>query len=226
MQIALLLGSFNPVHRGHVAVARWALASGKFDQVMVVPTPQNPMKTSDELAPWQDRLSMLHLAFDCVQGVQISTVEMDLPTPHYTINTIEHLEKLHPADTFSILCGSDILKQLPHWHRSDELQEMVDFVAYPRLDESSELPQYAENSSDIRSGKLLTGLDASVLAYIELHGLYFASPISQARRAWAAADLSQVINIAVNNPQSDELEKMAQMAREILDFRCTDLYNP
>lgn len=226
MKIALLLGSFNPVHRGHTAIARWALDRGAFDRVMVVPTPQNPMKTADELAPWQDRLSMLHLAFDGLDRIEISTIEHDLPSPHYTINTIKHLQKLHPSDCFTILCGSDILEQLPHWHMSEQLQQIVDFAAYPRYDASSELPQYAENSSAIRAGEQPTGLEPCVLEYIESHGLYFASALAKAHRAWAAADFGLVINIAVNNPHVEQLEKMAQMAREILDFRCTDIYNP
>lgn len=233
--IALLLGSFNPPHKGHTAIARWALTCAAVSEVWVVPTPQNPFKTALELAPWADRLAMIHLAFDGIEGVEICTIENELPAPHYTINTIEHLKKEYPEFHFSILCGGDIERELPRWHRARELKELVDFIIYPRAvgdvgdvgNSVTDLrPLYAENSTAIRSGCLMEGVTPGVLAYIEEHALYFAGSLAAAQAAFMAGDFAKVLNLASADPGSAQIQKMAEMAREILDFRYTDIYNP
>lgn len=231
MITALLLGSFNPIHRGHTAIARWALDSGAADRVWIVPTPQNPLKTSDQLASWEDRVAMIELA---IQGqgcerIQICTIENSMPSPHYTIHTIDRLRSDYPSERFVILCGSDIIEQLPRWHRVDELREMVDFLEYPRSEQIEQMDDrslYPENSSDMRNGNMLRGLDDRVLEYIRTHDLYFVRPLLAAERAWGEGNFPEVINLSIENPQIEQIERMATLAREILDFRHTDLYNP
>ncbi|MEG0467589.1 MAG: nicotinate (nicotinamide) nucleotide adenylyltransferase [Mucinivorans sp.] len=224
--IALLLGSFNPPHVGHTAIARWAVGSGAADEVWVVPTPHNPLKQASELAPWDDRLAMVRLAFERIAKVEICEVENSLPEPHYTINTIEHLKNIYPDVRFSILCGADIERELPLWHRIDDLRRMVDFVVYPRGQALGDLPLYDHNSTEIRRGNGSQWLDPAVQSYIREHKLYFYSPLLAAQKAWGAGQFGEVINLATQNPAMVEIEKMALMAREILDFRCTDIYNP
>lgn len=225
MRIALLLGSFNPIHRGHVAIALWAHDTGAADLVWIVPTPQNPLKSSAELAPWGDRVAMIELAISALDHIEICTAESELKAPYYTINLIELLHKRHPEHTFSVLCGSDIESELSRWHRTDELRRIVSFVAYPR-GEKSELRLYPQNSTAIRAGEDNGGLDPEVLSYIEQHELYFASPVAQARAAFGQGNFPRVINIAIANADNEQLTQMADMAREILDFRHTDIYNP
>lgn len=229
MRIALLLGSFNPIHRGHIAIARWAHDTGAADLVWIVPTPQNPLKSAHELAPWSDRVAMIELAVGTWGYIEICTAENELQAPYYTINLIELLHKRHPEHTFSVLCGSDIEVELPRWHRVDELRRMVDFIFYPRdmqSDMQSDMQLYPQNSTAIRAGEDNGWLDPEVLSYIEQHELYFASPVAQARAAFGEGNFPRVINIAIANADNEQLSQMADMAREILDFRHTDLYNP
>lgn len=225
MHIALLLGSFNPIHRGHVCLAQWAHDTGAADTVWIVPTPQNPLKSSDEPAPWSDRVAMIELAIKALDHIELCTAESELRAPYYTINLIELLHKRHPEHTFSVLCGSDIESELPRWHRIDELRRMVDFVVYPR-DIESNLKLYPQNSTAIRAGEDNEGLDPEVLSYIEHHQLYFASPMAEARAAFGGGNFARVINLALSNPDNKQLSQMADMAREILAFRHTDIYNP
>ncbi|MDE6499797.1 MAG: nicotinate (nicotinamide) nucleotide adenylyltransferase [Rikenella sp.] len=187
-RVALLMGSFNPVHRGHLAVARYVVEQGLADEVWLVVSPQNPFKNPAELAPFDDRLAMVRLALD-EEGdergrIRVCDVERWLPYPSYTIHTIEYLQKLHPEVRFTILAGSDIADQLPRWHRSEELQRLVRFLIYPRnggkaSPEMAQAPMFEGESTSIRSALATTGravadgmLPEAVAEYIRINKLY------------------------------------------------------
>ena len=224
-RIGLLLGSFDPVHRAHEALGRWALE--RVDRLWVVPTPGNPLKNNGPEAPWEDRLAMLRLAFDDPR-VEICEIEKELPAPHYTINTIEYLQKRYPSVKFLIVCGGDIERELPRWHRSEELRARVDFLVYPRGDGKAQMQTevWAENSTTIRIGAELEGLNPLVREYIEAHGLYYAAALNEAQAAFGAGRFGEVINLSAAHPSNEPLQALADMAREVLDFRHTDTYNP
>lgn len=220
-QIGLLLGSFDPIHRAHVALGVWALE--RVDRLWVVPSPGNPLKNEAE-ASWEDRLAMIGLAFEGVERVEVCAVERELPAPHFTIQTIEYLQKKHPDKKFSIVCGGDIVRQLPQWHRTEELQRLVSFLVYPR-GEGGE-GEWVENSTEVRSGAHLDYLDDRVRGYIEAHGLYYAGVLHQAQAAFAQQRFGTVLNLAAHYPDNKPLEQLATMTQQVLDFRHTDLYNP
>lgn len=226
MRVALLAGSFNPIHKAHVKIALWALGCGTVDEVWILPSPQNPLKTVDELASWDDRVAMIDLAIRDNRGIKVCTIEKELTAPFYTINTIARLQNEYPDIEFSILCGSDIIDQLPEWHRIDELREMVRFIEYPRGMGEADVVLFAENSTAIRRGDMYDGLDDSVRQYIDTHQLYYAAPLAEAQRAFSESRFSDVINLATAHRSNYQIEQLAQMSREILDFRYTDIYNP
>lgn len=221
-RIGLLLGSFNPVHRAHVALGVWAL--DRVDRVWVVPSPGNPLKGHEDLAPWADRVAMVELAFSGVDRVEVCGVERELPAPHYTIQTIEHLQKIYPDKEFTIVCGSDIARELPRWHRSEELERMVSFLVYPRGEGLVE--EWVESSTAIRNGELVDGLDPLVGDYIDSHELYYASALHLAQAAFAAGRFGEVLNLSVRHPDNVRLLALASMARDVLCFRHIDFYNP
>lgn len=173
MHVALLGGSFDPPHRGHVEVLRFLLNSKKYDEVWVVPSRQNPLKTIS--SSFDDRLKMCHLAFDSL-GEKIRILDIEKNLSGYTRDLVEHLQKKFPAARITFVGGTDLKKQLDRWKDSRQLQAMIDFDFFPRgPEENSPFPQIS--STDLRKiiGKgRSTGdfLPEAVKAYIQKHHLY------------------------------------------------------
>ena len=193
MNIALLFGSFNPVHNGHLAMAHAALQSNKCDEVWFVVSPHNPLKSLDTLASANDRAHMVSLALQNESKIKICTIEFDMPTPSYTIHTIRKLKKEYPSFNFHILCGTDVVNSLPAWYKFKELIQAVKFLVCSREIENqfashSLVQDYSEqfefipfeavdiSSTEIRESIVNAGnstqVTEQVLAFILSHGLY------------------------------------------------------
>ena len=142
MNIALLFGSFNPVHNGHLAMAHAALQSNKCDEVWFVVSPHNPLKCLDTLASANDRAHMVSLALQNESKIKICTIEFDMPTPSYTIHTVLKLKEEYPSFNFHILCGTDVVNSLPAWYKYEELIQEVKFLVCSREIEN----QFASHS--------------------------------------------------------------------------------
>lgn len=132
MNIALLFGSFNPVHNGHLAMAHAALQSNKIDEVWFVVSPHNPLKDFTTLAPANDRANMVSLALMNEEHMKLCTIEFDMPTPSYTIHTIHKLKEEYPSFNFHILCGTDVVNQLSAWYKYEEIIQSVKFLVCSR----------------------------------------------------------------------------------------------
>jgi len=128
MNIALLFGSFNPIHNGHLAMAHTALQSNKIDEVWFVVSPHNPLKDFTTLAPANDRANMVSLALMHEERMKLCTIEFDMPKPSYTIHTIYKLKEEYPSFNFHILCGTDVVNQLAAWYKYEELIQSVKFL--------------------------------------------------------------------------------------------------
>ena len=142
MNIALLFGSFNPVHNGHLAMAHAALQSNKCEEVWFVVSPHNPLKSLDTLASANDRAHMVSLALQNEGKIKICTIEFDMPTPSYTIHTIRKMKEEYPSFNFHILCGTDVVNSLPVWYKYKELIQAVKFLVCSREIEN----QFANHS--------------------------------------------------------------------------------
>ena len=132
MNIALLFGSFNPVHNGHLAMAHAALQSNKCDEVWFVVSPHNPLKDFTTLAPANDRANMVSLALMDEECMKLCTIELDMPKPSYTIHTIQKLKEEYHSFNFHILCGTDVVNSLPAWYKFKELIQAVKFLVCSR----------------------------------------------------------------------------------------------
>ena len=130
--IGLFFGSFNPVHVGHLIIADYMVEHTNMDEVWMVVSPQNPFKEKDGLVPENKRFQMLKLALKGNRRVKASDVEFNLPNPSYTIHTLEHLTKKYPESHFSIIIGSDNLKDLPKWKNAKTLIKQYSFYVYKR----------------------------------------------------------------------------------------------
>jgi len=143
MRIAIFSGSFNPIHNGHLAIAREVLAQGAADELWFLISPQNPMKNSNDLRPQNDRLEMVKMAIENEHGMKASDIEFSLSRPTYTIKTLEKLKTRYPEHRFLLLIGGDNLSIFHKWF--DYLRILTEFglIVYPRPGFQKEnLPQF------------------------------------------------------------------------------------
>lgn len=130
--IGLFFGSFNPIHHGHLLLARYAYNELALEAVWFVLSPQSPHKIASDLAPVSDRLEMLRLALAEAEGLAICSVELELPQPSYTIQTLRHLERQYPGQAWVVLIGADAFLGIPTWRAGLALLEHYTFWVYPR----------------------------------------------------------------------------------------------
>ena len=142
MRIGLYGGSFNPVHYGHVNIARTAIADLALDRLVVLPAHVSPFKTdaAAEAArrdvPW-DRLELVHDAFDGMEKVVVDEREVRRGGVSYAIDTVREIAVENPGAELFFVIGDDSVEGLPRWKEIDELKRLVTFKAYPRTLESS-----------------------------------------------------------------------------------------
>lgn len=135
MRVGLYFGSFNPVHNGHLAIAEWIVVNCGIDEVRLVVSALNPFKKPGDLISGHHRLKMAELAAEeSGKKIKASGVELKMPAPSYTIDTIRHLASKEPVNEFIIIMGEDNLPALHKWKEIDKLMEMCEIIVYPRSD--------------------------------------------------------------------------------------------
>lgn len=201
-RVGWLGGSFDPVHEGHLAVARTAAEHLGLDRVLMVPAAQPPHKLDRVLAPSTERLALLELA--CADDPRLvpCDVELDRPGPSYSFDTAVELQRrLGTEARLFYLIGADTLADLASWSRLPELADRVTFCAVTRpgvdLDPDHLLPllgaervrhlrehfvhmePHPASSTAIREalaqGRRPEHVPAAVLAAIAERGLYGSS---------------------------------------------------
>ena len=118
MNIGIYGGSFNPVHFGHVGLAKWVIEHTDLDEVWLLVSPNNPLKPAGILAPEEERLAAVREAIKGIPGLVASDFEFSLPRPSYTANTLRALQKAYPEHTFTLLIGEDNLAIFDQWRES------------------------------------------------------------------------------------------------------------
>ena len=180
-RVAILGGSFNPPHVGHMMAAWWTLATQDVREVWLLPAWRHPFGKA--LAPFDDRVAMCELAARGLRGVAVCTAERDLahdPLAGKTARTLEHLVAKHPTHDFSLVVGADVLPDTPKWYRWDRVRELARVVVigregYPPVPGAPSLP--AVSSTEIRArfarGEGAAGLvTRQVAEYVEAKRLY------------------------------------------------------
>lgn len=140
MEIGLFFGSFNPIHNGHLMLAQYMANFGGVDEVWFVVSPQNPFKQNKTLAPAEMRVEMVREAVRNTPHLRVCDIELHLPLPSYTVNTLEALEAQHPDDTFTLIMGGDNVDGLPHWREADKILSHK-ILVYPRAGYSINRPE-------------------------------------------------------------------------------------
>lgn len=200
-RITLFGGSFNPIHLGHLIIARSVAEQLELDRVIFLPSATPPHKTGTDLVAPEHRAEMVRLAIADEPGFEFSDFDLTRAGPSYTVETVAHFrQELGPEATLHWIIGADSLPELPTWHRVRALVEschivtaarpgweQIDFDALgPRLGDQHtatlranmvKAPRIDISATDIRqrvrSGKSIRYLvPESVRQYILAHGLY------------------------------------------------------
>jgi len=132
MKIGLFFGSFNPIHNGHLMVASYIANHSALQQIWLVVSPQNPLKTQSSLLNEYDRLYLAQLAVENDGQIKVSDIEFKLPKPSYTIDTLAYLQEKFPQHQFYVIMGSDSFQNLPKWKNFEILVKNYQFIVYRR----------------------------------------------------------------------------------------------
>ena len=199
--IGMLGGTFDPIHAGHLALARVALDQLGLDRILFVPAGQPPHKRGRPITPAEDRLAMVELAIAGEPRFATSRIEIDRPGPSYTADTAEALVA-RPASgdrptELTVILSAESFAELPSWHEPARLLRLARIAVAPRLGHpapspawlAQRLPGFGDrvdvlegphldiSASDIRArvagGRSIEGLvPPPVAAYIKEHHLY------------------------------------------------------
>lgn len=135
MRIALFGGSFDPPHRGHVALARLARERLALDRILVAPVAAQPLKQQTAPASFEDRVAMTCLAFAGEPETEVSLIDAPRPdgASNYTIDTLAVLRReVNSGDALYCIIGADSFLSIKSWHRSADLLTFCDFIVGAR----------------------------------------------------------------------------------------------
>lgn len=131
--IGILGGSFNPVHIGHMMLASYLAQWGYVSQVWLTLSPRNPLKKDpDALLPDMKRLTMLNLALKGSTGLDVCDIELSMPVPSFTINTLDVLSQRYPDKQFKLIIGSDNWAIFEKWREHQRILDEYGVIVYPR----------------------------------------------------------------------------------------------
>ncbi len=173
-RIGLLGGTFNPVHFGHLQLAKAAMAECNLDQIVFIPSGQPPHKDEAALASFADRIAMLQLACANDKGFSCTAIEEELPVPSYTIDTLRAIGKRFPASAmFFFIIGADAFLDLLSWKAYEDILRCVTLIVAERkgchagqIEEFLKKLHYVDRGNNVWQGK-----DTSYRDIILLHAI-------------------------------------------------------
>lgn len=219
-RVMLYFGSFNPVHRAHIAIAEYVVEQDLADTVVLVVSPQNPFKDEEGLAPEFERFEGAEAAAAASKypdRIVASAVELTMPRPSYTIDTLRYLETEFPEARFSILMGGDNAENLDKWRESDRIVGHYPIFVYPRPgDREARFPAGVT---------ILSGAPEMEVSSTGVRAL-----LESGRTHYRAGDLGAAFNdfsrVRAFAPTNAEAAGYLHMIEEIQNYRNTDLMNP
>ncbi|MBI9048191.1 MAG: nicotinate (nicotinamide) nucleotide adenylyltransferase [Anaerolineaceae bacterium] len=132
MRIGIFGGTFDPPHLGHLILASEALEQLQLDKLLWMVTAIPPHKAINEVHNLEQRLSLTKMAIRDVPQFELSTLEIDRPGPHYSVDTVDIVKEMYPDAEIFFLMGQDSLRDLPLWYKSELFLELCDGLGVMR----------------------------------------------------------------------------------------------
>ena len=183
MKIALFGGTFDPIHHGHLILAREAVEQLQLDRLIFIPNTVSPHKQARVTTPSGLRLEMVQAAIQGEERFVADDQELKRSGPSYAIDTVEETRRRFPGAQLVYLIGEDNVAELHTWRRFDDLQRMAQFVVLSRTGHSrTHAFPVVERDIDISSTEIRKRIangasirylvPEKVLSIIEKHNLY------------------------------------------------------
>ena len=167
MKIGILGGSFNPVHNGHVGIAKKAMEELSLDRLIVVPAAESPFKVGErQVLDGPARLLLVRAAFNGIENVTVDDREIARGGVSYSIDTVKGIAAENPGAELFFIIGEDSVEGLPRWKDYETLKTLCTFHAYPRTPESS-----TEIRRRLASGEDYSALVPPAVALFMRHGV-------------------------------------------------------
>lgn len=189
-RIGIMGGTFDPIHHGHLVAASEVADVFQLDEVLFVPTGEQPFKADQQVTVAEHRYLMAVIATASNPRFSVSRVDIDRPGVTFTIDTLRELRAQYPSAELFFITGADALSQILQWKDADELWQLAHFVGVTRpghemdtdelpVGEYSllEIPAMAISSTDCRT-RVVAGkpvwylVPDGVVQYIGKYGLY------------------------------------------------------
>lgn len=155
MRIGIFGGTFDPPHVGHLILAEECRTQLKLDRLLWVVTDNPPHKRYVSISPIEDRVKLVEQAITGNEAFVLSRVDIDRPTPHFAIDTVNILKNENPEAEFFYLMGGDSLHDLPTWNRPNDFIKLCDGIGVMR--------RHADQVDLASLEKLLPGISQKVL---------------------------------------------------------------
>ena len=173
-QVAVLGGTFNPVHCGHLVMADQALHQFGLDEVLWIPAGDPPHKPVAPGCGSQDRLEMVRLAIADQPRFRCSDMELQRQGPSYTALTLDSLTTQDPDTEWFWILGVDAFRDLPRWHEAERVAQMCRWIIAPRVG-----PQSSETVAQAVRDQLQVRYDFLQAPYIEISSTFLRQQIHQ-----------------------------------------------
>ena len=147
-------GSFDPIHNGHLELAKDLLEQAKLDRILFSPANQAPLREHSYVCSPSDRFAMVRAAVADTPGLEATDLEIQAAGTNFTLDTLRTLKSKMPNANFSVIIGADQLAKLPRWRHVEDLAKETEFLVLARpghqLSTPPELPDLRFHSFDTR----------------------------------------------------------------------------
>ena len=131
-KIGLFFGTFDPIHNGHLRIAKYITEEKLADKVWLVVTPENPIKVGSKISSFNHRFNMAKIATENYDNIIPSDLEVNLKKPNYTIDTLEYISNKLKHIEFSLIIGEDNYKIFDTWKDYKKIISKYKIFIYPR----------------------------------------------------------------------------------------------
>lgn len=230
-RIGLIGGSFDPIHLGHTRIIKEAIQQLSLDQILIIPTKNNPWKNKS-VATNEQRVEMIQIAIRNIEKAKVETIELDSTNndKNYTVDTIKLLKEKYKDDQLFYIMGMDQASQFDKWKKPKKISKMVQLVAFlrPGYETNDNLKKYhfqlidvqatQESSTAFKEGHLEM-VDKDVLRYMTNNGIYLENlvkPYMSKKRYLHTCSVAQLAKeLAKSNGLDEKKAYIAGMMHDV-----------